>query len=145
MNEHELRPSRVAGALGVLPAADTEAIGERIAEIAAHMDAATHELLREIRRFDEAAGWGAAGARSCAHWLSWRVGMTLGPGGGPVRVAKALGGLLLIDDALRRGALSYAKVRAMTRVATTANEEGLLDMALRSTAAQLERLCRVYR
>src|SRR3972149_6432635 len=59
---------------------DTEAIGERIAEIAAHMDAASHELLREIRRFDEAAGWCAAGA-----------------------------------------------------------------MARRSTAAQLERLCRVYR
>src|SRR3972149_10797182 len=124
---------------------DTEAIGERIAEIAAHMDAAPHELLREIRHFDEAAGGGVAGARSCAHWLSWRVGMTLGPAREHVRVAKALGALPRIDDALRRGALSFAKVRAMTRVATAANEEGLLDMALRSTAAQLERLCRVYR
>jgi hypothetical protein len=133
MNEHSL------------PAADTEAIGERIAEIAAHMDAATHELLREIRRFDEAAGWCAAGARSCAHWLSWRVGMTLGPAREHVRVAKALGALPRIDDALCSGALSYAKVRAMTRVATAANEESLLDMALRSTAAQIERLCRVYR
>lgn len=50
-----------------------------------------------------------------------------------------------IDDALRRGAVSYAKARAMTRVATAANEATLLEMAQHATASQLERICRGYR
>jgi hypothetical protein len=43
------------------------------------------------------------------------------------------------------GKLSYAKVRALTRVATPENEARLLDMALFATGAQLERICRGYR
>lgn len=44
-----------------------------------------------------------------------------------------------------RARLSYAKVRALTRVATRQNEDKLLEMALFATGAQLERLCRAYR
>jgi hypothetical protein len=62
-----------------------------------------------------------------------------------VRVARALGKLPAIDEALRSAGLSYAKVRALTRVATPDNEARLLEMALLATAAQLERLCRGYR
>jgi hypothetical protein len=58
---------------------------------------------------------------------------------------RALGGLPAIDDALRRGKLSYAKVRALTRVATAENEGRLLEMAMASTGAQLERICRTFR
>jgi hypothetical protein len=50
-----------------------------------------------------------------------------------------------IDAALKSGKLSYAKVRALTRVATAATESKLLDVALSATGAQLERLCRGYR
>ena len=53
--------------------------------------------------------------------------------------------LPLIDDALRRGQVSYSKIRALTRVATAATEAALLDMARSSTASQLERICRSYR
>ena len=45
-----------------------------------------------------------------------------------------------IDDALRSARLSYAKVRALTRVATPDNEAKLLEMALVATGAQLGRL-----
>jgi hypothetical protein len=62
-----------------------------------------------------------------------------------VRVARALGGLPAIDEALREARLSYAKVRALTRVATPENETRLLDLALLATGAQLEGLCRGYR
>ena len=62
-----------------------------------------------------------------------------------VRVARCLGDLPRIDDALQRGVLSYSKVRAMTRVATADNEETLLELGLASTAAQLEKMCRLYR
>jgi hypothetical protein len=57
-------------------------------------------------------------------------------------VARALGGLPLIDAALAAGRLSYSKVRALTRVATPATEAALLDTAARTTAAQLEVVCR---
>jgi hypothetical protein len=50
-----------------------------------------------------------------------------------------------IDDALRRGELSYAKVRALTRVANPENDRRLLEIALASTGAQLERICRKFR
>ena len=62
-----------------------------------------------------------------------------------VRVARALGKLPAMDEALRSARLSYSKVRALTRVATAENEGRLLDLALVATAAQLERLCRGYR
>jgi len=61
-----------------------------------------------------------------------------------LRVARRLAELPLIDDALRRGAISYVKVRANTRVATSANEATLLTDAQYSTGSQLERICRKY-
>src|SRR5690606_17122969 len=127
---------------------DEAALAERESELAtltAHLDAATHRQLTLIRIIDVSERWAKQGAKSCAHWLSWRVGIALGAAREKVRVARRLGGLEKIDDALRRGALSYSKVRAMTRVATPANEEKLLNIALETTAAQLERICRGVR
>ena len=60
-------------------------------------------------------------------------------------MARALGMLPAIDESLRTARLSYAKVRALTRVATPYTEAKLLEMALVATGAQLERLCRGYR
>jgi Domain of unknown function (DUF222) len=124
---------------------NVEELGQEIATLSAHLDAATHRLLECIRHFDEADGWFDQGALSCAHWLSWRLGWDLATAREKVRVARALGKLPAIDEALRSARLSYAKVRALTRVATPANEARLLEMALIATGAQLERLCRGYR
>lgn len=46
---------------------------------------------------------------------------------------------------MERGELSYAKVRAICRVATPALEEELLEFARVCTAAQLEIVCRSFR
>ena len=124
---------------------NVEELGQEIASLSAHLDAATHRLLECIRDFDEACGWHEQGAISCAHWLSWRVGWDPATAREKVRVARALGKLPAIDDALRSARLSYAKVRALTRVATPDTEATLLEMALIATGAQLERLCRGYR
>ena len=124
---------------------DTNRLGDEIAELAAHLDAATHRLLTLIRRFDEAGGWADQGALSCAHWLSWRIGLDLGAAREHVRVARAIADLPIVDAALSRGQVSYSKIRALTRVATPATEETLLEMACSSTASQLERICRGYR
>lgn len=125
--------------------ADGDRLADEIAELAAHLDAATHRFLTLVARFDEAGVWCDQGARTCAHWLSWRIGLDLGAAREHVRVARALPSLPLIDDALSRGQISYSKVRALTRVATGDTESALLDMARHSTASQLERICRGYR
>src|SRR5215468_4975543 len=123
---------------------ELEQLGERIAEQAAHLDAAMHRLLADLRAFDARGGWHAQGAASCAHWLAWRVGWDLVTARDHVRVARKLAGFPAIEDALRRGEVSYSKVRAMLRVATPANEVLLLDHARLMTASQLEKLCRKY-
>jgi hypothetical protein len=120
----------------------TEKLGQ---ELSAHIDAATHRMLQCIRGFDEAGGWCEQGAVSCAQWLAWRVGLDPATAREKVRVARALGKLPAIDEDFRSAALSYAKVRALTRVATPQNEGRLLEMARVATGAQLERLCRAYR
>src|SRR3954453_18314830 len=102
--------------------ADPATLADEIARTAAHPDAATHRLLACIRAFDQSGEWQRQGTVSCAHWLSWRIGLNPGAAREKVRVARALGGLPPIDRALEGGALSYAKVRALTRVATPENE-----------------------
>ena len=118
-------------------------LGDRIAELSARIQAATYELLVLIHEFDEQDGW--HGCLSCAEWLSWRAGLSLGAAREHVRVARALGELPKLSDAMRRGKVSYSKVRAVTRVATPENEETLLDVALAGTAAHVERIARAWR
>lgn len=119
-------------------------LGEAIAELAARMHAATYELLVLLREFDACAGWNN-GCLSCAHWLHWRTGIDLGAAREKVRVARALAALPRISAAMQRGAVSYAKVRALTRIATPENEGRLVDLALAGTAAHVERLVRAWR
>jgi hypothetical protein len=90
-------------------------LGDEIAELSAHLEAATARLLDLIREFDARGGWNA-GFSSCAAWLSWRVGLDLGAARERVRVARALAILPRLAQALARCELSYAKVRALTRV-----------------------------
>src|SRR2546425_10135711 len=104
---------------------ELECLGDHIAELSAHLDAATARLLDLIREFDARSGWNS-GFRSCAAWLSWRVGLDLGAARERVRVARALGTLPLLAPALARGELSYAKVRALPRVATPGTEGRLV-------------------
>src|SRR5712692_8416723 len=126
------------------PAAELDRLGDKIAELSAHVEAATARLLDLIREFDARTGWNT-GFRSCAAWLSWRVGLDLGAAREKVRVARTLGTLPLLAQALARGELSYAKVRALTRVATPETEERLLGVGRAGTAAHVERIVRGWR
>ena len=119
-------------------------LGDEIAELSAHLDAATARLLDLIREFDTRGGWNT-GFSSCAAWLAWRVGFAPGAAREHVRVARALGTLPLLAHALARGELSYAKVRELTRVATPETEERLLAVGRAGTAAHVERIVRGWR
>ena len=120
-------------------------LADDITELAAHLDAGTFRLLQLICEFDENEGWSGHGIRSCAHWLNWKCGMSMGSARERVRVARALPGLPRISAAFRRGKVSYSKVRAMTRVATPKNESALLQVALHGTASHVETQVRLYR
>src|SRR5881296_3339024 len=126
------------------PAAELDQLGDEIAELSAHLDAATAHLLDLIREFDARGGWNT-GFRSCAAWLAWRVGLDPGAARERVRVAHALGTLPLLARALARGELSYAKVRALTRVATPETEARLLAVGRAGTAPHVERIVRGWR
>ena len=125
-------------------AADLDRLGDQIAELSAHLDAATARLLDLIREFDTRGGWNT-GFSSCAAWLTWRVGLDRGAARERVRVARALGTLPRLAQALARGELSYSKVRALTRVATPETEERLLAAGRAGTAEHVERIVRGWR
>jgi len=103
--------------LGELSFAELE---EELAGLAAHIYAGTCrwlELVAEVDRRNELVGC------TCAQWLAWRCGLTPRTAREHVRIARRLGGLPGIRAAFARGQLSFAKVRALTRVAEPANEE----------------------
>jgi len=127
-----------------LATAELDRLGDRIAELSVHLEAATGRLLDLIREFDARSGWNT-GFRSCAEWLAWRVGLDLGAARERVRVARALGTLPALALALASGELSYAKVRALTRIATPETEARLLAVGRAGTAAHVERIVRGWR
>ena len=123
---------------------NTVQLGERIAELAARINIATHEMLTLVAEFDRREGWADA-FDSCAEWLAWRTGRTLATCRENVRVAHALEDLPKTSVEMKAGRLSYAKARAITRVATSETEGELLDYARRGSAAALERRVRGVR
>jgi uncharacterized protein DUF222/HNH endonuclease len=123
---------------------ELDRLADEIALLSAQIEVATARLLTLIREFDAREGW-TNGFRSCAHWLAWWVGLGLGAARERVRVARALGTLPQLAQALADGELSYAKVRALTRVATPETEERLLAFAQAGTAAHVETLVRGWR
>ncbi|WP_420635443.1 DUF222 domain-containing protein [Candidatus Palauibacter sp.] len=121
----------------------SDPLGDEIAELCAHLDAGQYRLLTLLYRYDEAELW--TGWRSCAHWLSWRTGVTLGPARERVRVARCLASLPRTAAEMEKGRLSWSKTRALTRIATPGNETRLLEFARDATASQVERLVRAQR
>ncbi len=120
-------------------------LGERIAELAARINSAEARMMKLIAEFDRRGGWKDGGFSSCAEWLAWRIGMTIGPARERVRTARALENLPETADALAAGSISYTKVRALTRVATPEREAELLKFARAASAARLEQRVRMWK
>jgi hypothetical protein len=122
-----------------------ERLEAQICELAGHLAAATCRFLVMLGDFDARCGWASWEMSSCAVWLSWKCQMSSGTAREHVRVARALRDLPVIRAEFAAGRLSYAKVRALTRIATPDNEAGLADIATPMTANQLERFARAHR
>jgi hypothetical protein len=122
-----------------------DALGQGIADLSLRIDVAKHELLTQLRQFDNHDGWANSGFLSLGAWLAWRIDMSPVAAREYVRVARALGALERVDAAFAAGKLSYSKVRAITRVATPETEQDFLDISTNATASQIERLSAAYR
>ncbi|MEL7185221.1 MAG: DUF222 domain-containing protein [Pseudomonadota bacterium] len=118
---------------------------QNILSLARQINVATYELLVMVREFDERAGFLQWGLSNAAEWLAWRCDISATTAYEKVRVAHALKHLRSVSAAFAAGELSYAKVRALTRVASRENESDLLEFALRHTAANVEQYCRELR
>jgi len=122
-----------------------ERLEAQICELAGHLAAATCRFLVLLGDFDAHRGWASWDMHSCAQWLSWKCQMTPGTAREHVRVARALRDLPVIRAEFGAGWLSYAKVRALTRIATPETEAGLAEIAGPMTGSQLERFARAHR
>jgi hypothetical protein len=99
-------------------------------------------VLRLLGELDAREAWAQIGVLSCAHWAAWKLGLTLTTAREKVRVARCLRDLPLLTDRMAQGRVSYAQVRAITRVATPANEADWIELARHTTASQLEKTAR---
>jgi len=120
-------------------------LADRVCELSAHIQAATARLAEMAAQLDDSGNWSREGMRSCAHWLSVNTGCDAWTGAEIVRVGHALDDLPAIGEAFRTARLSFDKARAVTRVATPADEDIWLDVALAASGAQLTRICNAFR
>jgi hypothetical protein len=117
---------------------------DELATLASHMAAGMCRWLELLAEIDRRGSCRWVGA-TCAQWVAWRCAVLPRTAREHVRVARRLRELRLVRAAFSRGELSYAKVRALTRLTGDVNEEELLVLARVLTASQLERTLRAYR
>ena len=122
-------PSTTATAPDTAPAVPLERLEAQICELAGQLAAATCRFLVLLADFDARRGWASWEMTSCAAWLSWKCQMSSGTAREHVRVARALRDLPVIRVSSPRAGFSYAKVRALTRIATPDTEHGLAEIA----------------
>ncbi|MGH3163736.1 MAG: HNH endonuclease [Streptosporangiaceae bacterium] len=108
-------PADVAASPAEPAGVPLERVEAQICELAGHLAAATCRFLVLLGDFDARRGWASWEMGSCARWLSWKCQM------------------------------SYAKVRALTRITAPHSEAGLAELAGPMTASQLERFARAHR
>lgn len=120
---------------------DEELVGQ-LTTWAGRVAAGEAHLLHLIGELDTRGTWAVHGVVSCAHWLSWQLGLSLTTARERVRVARALRALPKTEAALADGQLSYAQVRAITRIATADDETVWVELAQHCTGAQLDKAAR---
>jgi hypothetical protein len=121
-------------------------LGTRIQEHAARIAQDECAFLQLIAEFDAENGCACyIGLKSTAHWLAWACSMSPGTAREHVRIARTLRTMPHTVDEFAAGRLSYSKIREITRIADLVDEDELIRLARRMTAAQLARTVAGYR
>jgi len=121
---------------------EIETLDAEIAAFFAEAFSLTARALQKLAEFDRREYWAALGYQSCAHWLNFRIGISLGAAREHVRVARALEVLPETSAKFSAGTLSFSKVRALTRIANADTDGELAAMAGHMTASQVEKVVR---
>lgn len=98
-----------------------------------------HSLIITAARFADSAEWILAGSPTPAHWLAAVADVEACTAREWIRIGRQLRRLPATATAFQTGAISYSKVRALTRIATPDNEHEVLQIALETTAGELGR------
>jgi hypothetical protein len=101
--------------------------------------AGQRELVVLMHDLDTSGDWAADGSPSCAHWVAAALDIELSTAREWLRIGRALKNFGLVARSFADGRLSYSKVRALTRVATTENEAELCTLAEQVPAGRLGR------
>jgi len=112
--------------------------------LAARIHSTTAQLVEMALECDLSGAWQGKGWRSLTHWLTVVSGYDWHTCGEIVRVGEGLRELPHIRAEFGTGALSFDKVRALTRVAVSADEEMWLNVARHASGSQLTRICRAF-
>jgi hypothetical protein len=125
--------------MGIADDADAANGSLRAAVIAAGVrwSAGQRRLVRLVGVLDRSGEWALDGSPSCAHWVADAVDVEVCTAREWVRIGRALVELDVIDNAFEQGLLSYSKVRALTRIATSETQVELSALAQRVPAARL--------
>jgi len=143
--ETEAETDREAGRATAPSLERLERLEREIAALGLRLGRGMARWLDLIAELDRRGGGRQAGFRSTAEWLAWRCGISARAAREHVRVARGLQERGPVRAAFARGELSYSKVRALTRAGPREDVAGLLEIAARSTADQLERTVRSLR
>src|SRR3954469_2276359 len=122
-------------------------LGGMLVRCRAAIDSAEAEWLGLLAEFDNRCGWALDGHATCVSWLMHHCGMGRSTAKDRLRVALELQRRPLLREALASGKVSYAKVKALTRI-TDADDETdvvLLVAAEAGAPAAMDVLVRHHR
>ncbi len=122
-----------------------ERLEAEITELCGHLTAGECRWLLLIAEYDRRKGYETWGCHSIVQWLGWKCGLNARAARERVRVGRSLETLPLLRERFATGQFSYSKIRALTRIATPANEADMINIADHATASQVERIVRSYR
>jgi hypothetical protein len=122
----------------------TADLGRSLVDLSSRLAAMECEWLATLAEFDRRYGWWNDGEISCVDWLVCRCGLSRVTAREKLRVAHELERRQMVRAAFAVGALSYSKVRAITRVvgADEETDRFLLKLADAGTTADLEQAAR---
>jgi hypothetical protein len=112
-------------------------VADRILDAGRSLAHSQHRLVVLAAEFDESDEWWASGAGTAAHWLAAQLDVCVATAREWIRIGKALRDLPALAAAFERRELSYAKMRALTRVAEPDTEVALVELGRAVPAGRL--------
>lgn len=133
----------VSGGSMVSEGAGTRPLASALVEVVGRWADAQYRLVVLSAEFADSVEW-VRESPTAAHWLAAAADVETCTAREWIRIGHKLRGLPAIAGAFESGAVSYSKVRTLTRFATADNEAELLAIAVDVPASELGRALAVW-